>query len=105
MNGVLKSWALPKEPPLNPKVKRLAVQTEDHPVEYANFEGVIPKGEYGAGKVKIWDKGTFSIIDKKEKKIIFSIKGKKIKGTYCLIKFGPKTDLKNWLFFKKKDNK
>ena len=105
MNGVLKSWALPKEPPQNPKVKRLAVQTEDHPVEYANFEGVIPKGEYGAGKVEIWDRGTFSIIDKKEKKIICSIKGRKIEGTYCLIKIGPKTDQKNWLFFKKKDNK
>lgn len=103
MNGVLKSWALPKDPPLEPKVKRLAVQTEDHPVEYAYFKGVIPKGEYGAGKVEIWDKGTLSIIDKKEKKIIFSIKGKKLEGTYCLIKIGAKTDQKNWLFFKKKN--
>ena len=104
MNGVLKSWAIPKDPPLEPKVKKLAVQTKDHPVEYANFRGVIPKGEYGAGKVEIWDKGTLSIIDKKEKKIIFSIKGKKLEGTYCLIKIGTKTDQKNWLFFKKKDN-
>jgi len=104
MNGVLKSWALPKDPPLEPKVKKLAVQTKDHPVEYANFRGVIPKGEYGAGKVEIWDKGTLSIIDKEEKKIIFSIKGKKLEGTYCLIKIGTKTNQKNWLFFKKKDN-
>ncbi|MCZ2845954.1 MAG: 3'-phosphoesterase [Candidatus Bathyarchaeota archaeon] len=102
MNGVLKSWALPKDPPLEPNIKKLAVQTEDHPVEYANFKGVIPKGEYGAGKVEIWDKGTLSIIDKKEKKIIFLIKGKKLEGTYCLIKIGEKTDQKNWLFFKKK---
>jgi len=102
MNGVFKSWALPKDPPLEPNIKRLAVQTEDHPVEYANFRGVIPKGEYGAGKVEIWDKGTLSIIDKKEKKIIFLIKGKKLEGTYCLIKIGEKTDQKNWLFFKKK---
>jgi DNA ligase D-like protein (predicted 3'-phosphoesterase) len=104
MNGVLKSWALPKDPPLKPKVKRLAVQTEDHPVDYANFKGVIPKGEYGAGNVEIWDKGTFSIIDKNEKKMIFSIKGEKLAGTYCLIKIGARTNQKNWLFFKKKEN-
>ncbi len=104
MDGVLKSWALPKDPPLEPKVKRLAVQTEDHPVDYANFKGLIPKGEYGAGKVEIWDKGTFSIIDKNEKKIIFSIKGKLLAGTYCLIKIGTRMDQKNWLFFKKKGN-
>jgi len=104
IEGVLKSWAIPKTPPEKKGIKRLAVQTEDHPVEYANFRGVIPKGEYGAGKVEIWDKGTLSIIDKEEKKIIFSIKGKKLEGTYCLIKIGTKTNQKNWLFFKKKDN-
>jgi DNA ligase D-like protein (predicted 3'-phosphoesterase) len=104
MNGVLKSWALPKEPTLDPKIKRLAVQTEDHPLEYANFEGDIPEGEYGAGKVEIWDKGTFLLIDNKKEKIIFSIDGKKLKGAYCLVKIGTKTDKKNWLFFKKKEN-
>jgi len=104
MDGVLKSWAVPKEPPQEPNMKRLAVKTEDHPIEYADFEGVIPEGEYGAGKVEIWDRGTFEPIDIKEDKIIFKIKGKKLKGDYCLIKLKPKTDLKNWLFFKKKND-
>jgi DNA ligase D-like protein (predicted 3'-phosphoesterase) len=102
IDSVLKSWAVPKEPPLEPSVKRLAVKTEDHPIEYADFEGVIPKGEYGAGKVEIWDRGGFEPIDVKENKIIFKIKGEKLKGDYCLIKLRPETDQKNWLFFKKK---
>ncbi len=102
MNGVLRSWALPKGPPLQPNMKRLAVQTEDHPMEYANFEGVIPEGEYGAGKVEIWDKGSFRPIESDENKIIFTIEGEKLKGDYCLVKLRPKVDQKNWLFFKKK---
>ncbi len=104
IDGVLKSWAVPKEPPLEPNIKRLAVKTEDHPIEYADFEGVIPEGEYGAGKVEIWDRGIFEPIDIKENKIIFKIKGKKLKGDHCLIKLKPRTDQKNWLFFKKKAN-
>ncbi len=99
-NGVLKSWAVPKEPPTKSDVKRLAVQVEDHPLEYACFEGEIPPGNYGAGTVKIWDRGTFELIDKKENKIVFKINGKKLKGTYVLVKFRPP---KNWLFFKKKE--
>lgn len=102
MKGVLKSWAIPKEPPMEPNLKRLAVQTEDHPIEYADFKGVIPEGLYGAGKVEIWDWGTFTPIELSETKIIFSIKGKKLNGDYCLIKLRPKTDQKNWLLFKKK---
>ena len=102
MDGVLKSWALPKGPPVQPDLKRLAVRTEDHPIEYAGFEGVIPKGEYGAGKVEIWDRGNFKPIEVSENKIIFTIEGEKLKGDYCLIKLRPKTDRKNWLFFKKK---
>ncbi len=102
MNGVLRSWALPKGPPLQQNVKRLAVQTEDHPIEYADFEGVIPEGEYGAGKVEIWDRGSFKPIEIGENKIIFTIEGKRLKGDYCLIKLRPKIDPKNWLFFKKK---
>jgi len=101
MNGVLKSWALPKGPPLQTNLKRLAVQTEDHPIEYAGFEGVIPEGEYGAGKVEVWDIGTFKPIEVDNDKIIFTIEGEKLKGDYCLIKLRPKADLKNWLFFKK----
>ena len=102
-DGVLKSWAVPKEPSKDPKTKRLAVKVEDHPLEYAEFEGEIPEGQYGAGKVKIWDKGTFEVIEKEDTKIIFNIKGKKLKGTFCLIKF-TKAGPKNWLFFKKKES-
>lgn len=99
MDGVLKSWAVPKEPPIDKGVRRLAVQVEDHPLDYANFAGTIPEGEYGAGTVEIWDKGTYLSVDKKPNKIIFEIKGERLKGTYCLLRF--KED-KNWLFFRTK---
>ena len=100
MNGVLKSWAVPKEPPTETGVKRLAVQTEDHPLDYASFEGEIPKGRYGAGTVKIWDKGLVEYKSSGDDKIEFSLRGKRMKGPYALIRFkraGPK----NWLFFKR----
>jgi len=99
MDGVLKSWAIPKEPSSLPDVKRLAVQVEDHPVEYAGFEGTIPEGEYGAGRVEIWDSGTYKLIDKKENKLIVEINGAKLNGAYVLVRF---KDEKDWLFFKKK---
>jgi len=98
MDGVLKSWAVPKEPPVEKGVKRLAVATEDHPIDYADFEGIIPEGQYGAGKVEVWDKGTYVLDKRKEDEIIIRINGKKLKGRYCLIKF--KGQEKNWLFFK-----
>ena len=96
MDGVLKSWAIPKIPPVKKGIKRLAVQTEDHPVDYTDFEGVIPEGQYGAGTVKIWDKGTYELKERDKNKIIIRINGKRLKGRYCLIKFKGK----NWLFFK-----
>lgn len=99
MDGVLKSWAIPKEPPTTPNVRRLAVQVEDHPIDYANFEGTIPEGEYGAGTVEIWDKGDYKLIDRKEDKLIVEIHGGKLKGIYVLLRL---KDQKNWLFFKKK---
>jgi len=99
MDGVLKSWAIPKEPPTTPGVRRLAVQVEDHPVEYANFEGAIPEGEYGAGTVEIWDRGSYKLIERKEDKLIVEINGEKLKGVYVFVRF---KDEKNWLFFKKK---
>jgi len=100
-DGVLRSWALPKGPPLQTKIKRLAVQVEDHPLEYGSFEGTIPEGEYGAGKVEIWDRGTYKPLEVGENKVIVAIEGRKLHGDYCLIKLRPKTDSKNWLFFKK----
>ena len=99
MDGVLKSWAVPKEPPTEKGVRRLAVQVEDHPLDYANFEGTIPEGEYGAGTVKIWDKGHYILKEKNEDKLVFEIKGNKLRGDYCLVNFKGR---KNWLFFKKK---
>ena len=101
MDGVLKSWAIPKEPPRTAEVRRLAVQVDDHPISYANFQGQIPEGKYGAGAVKIWDKGTYKLVEKTEKKIIVQISGDKLTGTYVLIKFRGE---KNWLFFKKKSS-
>jgi len=102
--GVLKSWAIPKEPPLRQGIKRLAVQTEDHPLGYEDFEGVIPKSQYGAGEVKIWDKGVYHPLEFLPTRRVFEIQGKKLKGKYCLIKLKSKDKKdKNWLFFKIKN--
>ena len=101
--GVLKSWAVPKEPPTVKGIKRLAVAVEDHPLEYAKFEGEIPEGNYGAGKVEIWDSGTYELIKKEPKEIEINLNGKKLKGKYVLIKthYGNKPE-KSWLLFKTK---
>ena len=101
INGVLKSWAIPKEPPTKKGIKRLAIAVEDHPLEYANFKGIIPEGNYGAGKVEIWDKGTYELIKKNSKEIEFKLNGKKMKGNFVLIKtkYSAKPE-KSWLFFK-----
>jgi len=113
MDGVLKSWAIPKGPSLNPKVKRLAIQTEDHPIGYLTFEGKIPKGNYGAGIMDIWDEGIYEgIEDTSGKNLLEQLEngdlkieffGKKIKGQFALvhIKSGEKTN--QWLLIKKKD--
>ena len=99
MDGVLKSWAVPKEPPTESGTKRLAVQVEDHELSYIDFEGKIPEGMYGAGKVEIWDKGTYALKHRSKDKIQFSLQGERLSGDYVLVRF--KGD-KNWLFFKKK---
>jgi DNA ligase D-like protein (predicted 3'-phosphoesterase) len=99
MDGVLKSWAIPKEPPTESGVKRLAVQVEDHELSYIHFEGTIPEGEYGAGKVEVWDKGTYALKHRSENKIMFTLHGERLSGNYTLLRF--KQD-KNWLFFKNK---
>ena len=100
INGLLKSWAIPKKPPEKKGIKRLAIQVEDHPLTYANFEGKIPEGQYGAGKVKIWDKGKYILDSIKSDKIVFHLKGKKLKGKYVLVKTKTGKQKKNWLFFK-----
>ena len=99
MDGVLKSWAIPKEPPNEKGVKRLAIQTEDHDLNYIDFEGEIPEGYYGAGTVEIWDKGTYELEERTRDKIVFRLKGKKLNGRFCLIRF-KKGGEKAWLFFK-----
>ena len=115
LGGVLKSWAVPKGPSLNPAQKRLAVMVEDHPVDYIDFKGTIPEGNYGAGIVQIWDKGTFTPVDPnhepisekqaleniKKGELKFSLKGKKLNGEFVLVKL--KNDDKSWLLIKHKD--
>jgi DNA ligase D-like protein (predicted 3'-phosphoesterase) len=101
MDNILKSWAVPKEPPTETGIKRLAVQVEDHQLSYINFKGTIAEGEYGAGKVEIWDKGNYTLKHRSENKIVFTLQGTKLNGDYTLLRF--KND-KNWLFFKNKQN-
>jgi DNA ligase D-like protein (predicted ligase)/DNA ligase D-like protein (predicted 3'-phosphoesterase) len=100
--GVLKSWAVPKGPPQEPGEKRLAVQVEDHPLEYGSFEGTIPKGEYGAGTVTIWDKGFYEPMHWGDDKIEVLMKGKRLDGRYELVRF-KKAGENEWLFFRAKD--
>ncbi|MCQ5375333.1 MAG: DNA polymerase ligase N-terminal domain-containing protein [Methanomassiliicoccales archaeon] len=103
LDGVLKSWAIPKGVPLEKGVKRLAVETEDHPIEYLNFEGVIPEGQYGSGEVKIWDRGKFHLVERTPDRIVIDIEGTKLRGRYALIRFkGKEKDVKNWLLIKTK---
>jgi len=99
MDGVLKSWAVPKGPPLEPGIRRLAVQVEDHPVDYIHFAGNIPGGEYGAGTVEIWDQGEFSLDGKQPDLLEMTLAGEKLSGRYALIH----TDGKNWLIIKRKE--
>ena len=98
MDGVLKSWAVPKGVPEKAGIRRLAIQTEVHPIAYINFEGEIPKGQYGAGTVKIFDKGKYKLKENDKEKISFELKGKRLKGEYFLIK--TKKD-NQWILFKK----
>jgi DNA ligase D-like protein (predicted ligase)/DNA ligase D-like protein (predicted 3'-phosphoesterase) len=99
--GVLKSWAVPKGIPMNPGEKRLAVEVEDHPLDYGKFEGTIPPGEYGAGTVKIWDKGSYETVFWKDDEIEVTLNGEVLNGKYVLVRFkraGPK----QWLLMKAK---
>jgi bifunctional non-homologous end joining protein LigD len=100
--GVLKSWAVPKGIPEKVGEKRLAVHTEDHPIEYAQFEGIIPEGQYGAGTVKIWDKGTFDVKTWKDDMVEFTLNGQRLRGKFVLTKF-KKSEEKDWLLLKVRD--
>lgn len=97
INGVAKSWAVPKEP--SETQKRLAIEVDDHNVDYMDFEGEIKEG-YGKGTVKIWDKGTYEPETIEKKKIVFDIQGKKLKGRHTLLQFKEQKGKKLWLFFK-----
>lgn len=117
MDGVLKSWAVPKGPSLDPKDKRLAMMVEDHPYDYKDFEGNIPEGNYGAGQVEVWDSGTYEPLDNNsklsdEKELLkelhagslkFILHGKKLKGEFALVKM-KNTEENSWLLIKHKDD-
>lgn len=111
VDGVLKSWAVPKGPSMNPKDKRLAVEVEDHPLSYAQFEGVIPEGNYGAGTVEIWDSGVYATTDKsldmataiEQGLVEFKLHGHKLKGRFTLVRTHMDGKDKNWLLMKKDD--
>ncbi|MCC3217747.1 3'-phosphoesterase [Chryseobacterium sp. X308] len=116
MEGVLKSWAVPKGPSLDPKDKRLAMMVEDHPYDYKDFEGNIPEGNYGAGQVEVWDSGTYEPLEENsklsdEKELLkelhagslkFILHGKKLKGEFALVKMKNNDD-NSWLLIKHKD--
>lgn len=116
LDGILKSWAVPKGPSIDPKDKRLAVMVEDHPLDYNDFEGVIPEGNYGAGKVYIWDYGTYHAREAEDKEssslilkkglekghLTFILNGKKLKGEFALIRL-KKASPDDWLLIKKND--
>jgi DNA ligase D-like protein (predicted 3'-phosphoesterase) len=111
VDGALVSWAVPKGPSTDPRDKRLAIRTEDHPLDYADFEGVIPEGEYGAGTVVVWDAGPYrnlgeAAVDEalKEGHLRFWIEGKKLRGGYSLIHAEPGGDEDGWLLVKHDDD-
>lgn len=102
-DGVLKSWAIPKGPSMNPEEKRLAIQVEDHSLEYGSFEGIIPEGQYGAGEVYIWDRGEYETLkgSMEEGQWEIFMNGEILKGSFVLLKLKGKPN--QWLFIKKKD--
>lgn len=103
LEGVLRSWVLPKGPSMNPSQKRLALEVEDHLLEYIDFEGIIPEGHYGAGTVVIWDKGTYEQIEIGKGKISFSLDGGRLKGAFTLTYLKGRGKGNEWLLMKRKD--
>ena len=103
IEGVLRSWVIPKGPSMNPSDKRLALLVEDHPLEYIDFEGIIPKGHYGAGAVVIWDRGSYELNQLKKEKINFFLKGRKLKGAFTLMLLKGRGKGNEWILIKKND--
>ncbi len=103
MEGILRSWAIPKGPSMNPSEKRLAIQVEDHQLDYIDYEGIIPEGEYGSGAVVIWDSGIYYLIEILDEKITFKLDGNKLKGEFSLLKLKRSAKGNEWLLIKKKD--
>src|SRR5919206_3283852 len=102
--GALASWAVPKGVPLEPGQQHLAVHVEDHPIEYASFEGEIPKGQYGAGTVEIWDRGTYELVEeKKDGGLTVRLHGERLEGLWTLVPARLDGDPKNWLIIRKRD--
>src|SRR5436305_36118 len=103
-DGVLVSWAVPKGVPLEPGQQHLAVHVEDHPLEYGSFEGEIPKGQYGAGTVEIWDRGTYELVEeKKDGGLTVRLHGERLDGTWALVPAKLDGDEKNWLIIRKRE--
>jgi bifunctional non-homologous end joining protein LigD len=108
LDGVLKSWAVPKGPSADPKEKRLAMQVEDHPLAYGKFEGMIPEGEYGGGEVLLWDHGSWEPsgdphVGLKKGHLDFILKGTRMRGRWTLIRTGKIPNRPRWLLFKRSD--
>lgn len=110
MDGILKSWAVPKGPSMNPADKRLAVMVADHPLTYIDFEGIIPEGSYGAGPVVVWDYGTYEVseaglpeVHVAGGRLAFILNGRKLNGAFTLVRFAKGETGKEWLLMKKKD--
>jgi bifunctional non-homologous end joining protein LigD len=102
-DGVLVSWAIPKGPSMNPSEKRLAIQVEDHDLEYADYEGIIPSGGYGAGAVVTWDSGTYELLEWEDGVIQFSLEGRRLVGIFTLVKL-KRGKGNEWLLIKKRDD-
>jgi DNA ligase D-like protein (predicted 3'-phosphoesterase) len=99
-DGVLRSWAVPKGLSVEPGVRRLAMEVPDHALAYAPFEGTIPEGSYGAGKVDIWDRGSFEVVEEAEDKLVLEIRGRRVQGVYHLVRTSMGGDRRKWLVFR-----
>lgn len=117
LDGVMKSWAVPKGPSLDPAVKRLAIEVEDHPIDYNSFEGTIPAGEYGGGTVMLWDRGTYTYAGDSDEPLAalrdgyrngdfkFELRGKRLRGSWVLVRTRRSGRKNQWLLIKHRDER